>query len=1479
MAEESGTNRGGPGLHSPTGRRRSSRGLQGAAASKSQVELEKVLGITVSSNSSITCDANSGLIAYPAGCVVVLLCPRKNKQTHIFNTCSKPFSALSFSPDGKFIVTGDSGHKPAVRVWDAAEKVLVSEMFGHKYGVSCVCFSNDMKYVVSVGYQHDMVVNVWDWKVDNIVAKNKVSSKVTAVSFSEDSSYFVTVGNRHVKFWYMEPAKKHQVNGTVPLVGRSGLLGDLHNNTFCSVACGKGKTAGSTFCISASGILCQFSQKRILEKCIKLKVAASSCLSVTEKFVFCGCEDGIVRIFDAQSLQYLSDLPKPHPLGMDVTLGIDPSVLFAKQADATYPDTCALVYDESNQWLCCVYNDHSLYVWDVNNTRKVGKVYSALYHSSYVWNVEIYPEAEQKALVLHGSFFTCSSDNTIRLWNIEQGSTLNLRRNIYSNDLHKVIYVDNNVQHLKDVSGTSEKSDARDPKRGVRVLKVRPDGHHLASGDRAGSIRIYDLETFEEYLTIEAHDGEVLCLEYSHPLTGLMLLASASRDRLLHVFNVERDYALTQTLDDHSASITSVKFAGEKDQMHMISCGADKSIYFRPAQLVPEGITFHRLHHIVEKTTLYDMDVDVSQKTVAVACQDKNIRFYNVLSGKQERALKGSASGGALLKVQMDPSGTFFATSCSNKNISLFDLHSGECVAAVYGHSDIVTDMKFTYDCRRLITVSGDSCVFIWQLDPAMTCSMRQRLRDIAPKPAKPPANPRRETWITHFLEGSHSSEDFFLDKTSGAEDPSNLTPSRDGLETDPSFLQTNGRLPLWMRKQDGDKKDTPKRSVQNAYQPRGRWAQNDSSLAIRNLLDNACESCVCTPNHDQCDMSFIFDADLDGVEPQNLHHLLEQSEAGEQPPSHHTFIFDVTLDSDIKLQSMESSGSIFYPSSSWDNCREESDFAVEEHHTLSDTFDLGDGTGVTDFFSSLQDREEADSLMSDGGSEAGLDENDSQENSHPSSPDQEKFFMEHFETLTDVYEEKFDNSLSDLLPDDYGSDFVNPRLSISARFHSHCLKNSRDGDLPLLNGHQSTTSGKAPAETECGHQSQPRKPAEKAADGGLLDGLEKRKPTKRSDVSKLTPTLPKLMVNDKAALRTFFPGCWASKDKQTNKGKNKTYMGATASSKAKILRSVSMGENLNTTQVEDQKKTTHLSRPESTMDLFCFEQDESHEPVTLNDKTVLISASHRQIPLDGQEPKARSFLNVTNIISDNVLMPPPAACGVTSRLKKAKSVSNLAKPCGKDESSSCDVQKPKWDSLKVARATEKMVDSHGVPKRRYSSAYRSPVLPDCNRRFSIAEIHTSGSPANYLLPIKLDSESCSPGVFASKDVSESPAPSSSHREESSMKGILSQCEAAIEDLHGAFQKALKVYHEIECCDGSQDEKMQLRSLFSNAFDHIQSAIELVEIGGKANPAGDLDSAGQRSKNPTLDLLEHYSEMLLSLMRQKIDHKPLYCEN
>uniref|UniRef100_A0A8D2IH16 WD repeat domain 62 n=1 Tax=Varanus komodoensis TaxID=61221 RepID=A0A8D2IH16_VARKO len=740
-------------------------------------------------------------------CVVVIFNPQKNKQRHIFNTSRKTVSALSFSPDGKYIVTGEHGHRPAVRVWDIREKAQVLELHGHNHGVACVAFSPSMKYLVSVGYPHDTAVNVWDWKKGTLIASNKVSCKVMAISFLEDS-YFVTVGHRHVKFWFLDVSREAQVKETVPLVGRSGLLGELHDNAFCGVACGRGRMPGSTFCILHSGLLCQFNERRVLEKWIDLKVSAAHCLCISEELIFCGCANGTVRLFQAHDMQYLTDLPKPHLLGVDAAGGEATSL--PEHRRAAYPDTIALAFDVCHHWLSCVYKDHSLYVWDVKNHNRVGKVWSGLFHSSFVWNVEV-----------RG----CLADLSVG----------GCAESLHGHSLLKVVYVEKNTRHLQDppsVLDRAENASCLDAKPGVRVLQVSPDGQHLASGDRAGNLRIHKLTCMDKVMKIEAHDSEVLCLEYSKPETGMTLLASASRDRLIHVLNVEQNYKLEQTLDDHSSAITAVKFTGNGD-IRLISCGADKSIYFRSAQKAVDGVSFVRTHHVAGKATLYDMDIDITQKYVAVACQDRNVRVYSTVTGKQKCCYKGSQGedGGLVGDVQLDPSGTFLATSCSDKSISIIDFRSGECVAKMFGHSEVVTGMKFSFDCKRLITVSGDSCIFIWRLSPEITSCMKQHLRE-----------------LDQAQEQKKAGEGGFLASVTSRYEACNPCISVAHVcvflpccSPAPTYLLSNGKMPMWAKRLLGEADTSDGASSFDSrvsYQPQGRWAESINQEPIKTIAD-----------------------------------------------------------------------------------------------------------------------------------------------------------------------------------------------------------------------------------------------------------------------------------------------------------------------------------------------------------------------------------------------------------------------------------------------------------------------------------------------------------------------------------------------------------------------------------------------------------------------------------------------------------------
>uniref|UniRef100_A0A8C1Q4R7 WD repeat domain 62 n=1 Tax=Cyprinus carpio TaxID=7962 RepID=A0A8C1Q4R7_CYPCA len=1376
-----------------------------------RVVLEKVLGITASSSSALTCDPNTGLVAYPAGCVIVILSPKKNKQTHIFNTSRKTFSALAFSQNGKYLVTGESGHMPCVRVWDVAERTQVAEVQCHKYGVACVSFSPNGSYIVSVGYQHDRTVSVWEWKKGTVIASNKVSSRVLAVSFSEDNSYFVTAGNRHVRFWYLDASKERRVNSTVPLIGRSGLLGEHQNSQFCGLACGRGSMASSTYCITHTGLLCQFNSNRQLDSWVDLKTTSAQCLSVSETFVFCGCADGTVRVFSPQDLHYITTLHRPHCLGVDVSQGTQPGHLFGANPEAQYPDTLALTFDPVTRHLTCVYNDHSVYVWDVRDIRSVGKVYSALYHSGCVWSVETYPELEDSsaACLSPGSFLTCSSDNTIRLWKRDSGH--GLRHNLYSQDIVRIVYVDDDTQYLKAEAEKAEGA-SQDGKSGIRVLGISPDGQHLAAGDRSGNLRIFGLQFMDELQKIEAHDSEVLCLAFSPTETGMHLLASASRDRLIHIFDMENKCNLVQTVYDHSASITAIKFTGLSSELCMVSCGADKSIYFRSAEKTSEGLNFSRSHHIVEKSTLYDMDLDATRTHTAIACQDRNVRVYNVQSGKMKKCFKGSLNDdGTLLKVQLDPSGMFLATSCSDKNICIFDYESGECVATLFGHSGKIT-------CLMLVCVfvCMSSCVFVWRLDSQMTNSMRKRLAErkqqagvtVQRAPSKQQAI-RRETYITvpfNMLPHMEEEEEGSLMPEETPEDGVEDCRTPDRLDStdasvDSLVLQTNGKMPMWVRRLGGrGENDGVGVANRSQYQPQGRWAVQSDPLAIRTVLEMKSMQLPLshTPSRAVGEEEFEEDSRF---HPRSFDSLLDEDvdddlEEEEKICSDSRDGFSSSLQGPNFLQlphgeenfhpelsSPDKTGYILYPANSTALSTGEGEFDVkalcegagddpEEEELSPDSACSAESPASHSDQPHDQDTDSLSQVSSTGSSGVEEDEEESGTLLH-----------QHFDSLGVAANEKFNTDSSSLRPTTE-SNFLNPRLSISTRFLSR-----------FQSPHNAVNT----------------------------TGILSTKPTSSACDTSVTRS-------------------------------RQSYMGPTASSRAKITQSNSV-ESLNVCTSEE----VQLNAPSLSLDLSV---DQSKENIVPPSSSAVSSGSSHQTPAVSTPAlgnhSARAALRLDLVGPSRASLSPVSLKSRLGKVERAES--------------------PRRKAL----VTPTEMRSLGKECRKQMVNIEQSLVSKTSSRFSagsetFARSSTVSETSHSVVEDLQFTEACG-NTLATTQTNSDPTENNCVGEDTGFSAeslSVQMCKEMVNELWQTIHKATGFYNELCSVPERSEQQEQMKSILQEVFVGVQSELnclcpqETRPSPQSARPVPEDSPGRQLRDDRTVALLEKYSEMLLLRMTEK----------
>lgn len=167
-------------------------------------------------------------------------------------------------------------------------------------------------------------------------------------------------------------------------------------------------------------------------------------------------------------------------------------------------------------------------------------------------------------------------------------------------------------------------------------------------------------------------------------------------------------------------------------------------------------------------------------------------------------------------------------------------------MATMYGHSELVTGLRFTNDGKHLVSVSGDGCVFIWKLPHDMMVTMQARLTQQSARAAKEsrratynagsggPLSPELKTDSEEF--GSPPPEIF---------DPNAHANAGSSIEDDYRF--SVGQLPLWAKKQIGE--SNPPKSSSSAGNnfkggvdlPKGRWAQrmdttNASGITVKSV-------------------------------------------------------------------------------------------------------------------------------------------------------------------------------------------------------------------------------------------------------------------------------------------------------------------------------------------------------------------------------------------------------------------------------------------------------------------------------------------------------------------------------------------------------------------------------------------------------------------------------------------------------------------
>jgi WD40 repeat protein len=287
-------------------------------------------------------------------------------------------------------------------------------------------------------------------------------------------------------------------------------------------------------------------------------------------------------------------------------------------------------------------------------------------------------------------FLSCSSDKTIRLWDVENG--LELRR----------------------FEGHA----------GPVTSLVSLDDRHALSGSTDNTLRLWDVETGKELRRFEGHEGAVTTLAV---LDGSVL--SGSEDNTVRLWDLrtgeelrrffptganeppppkEVDIELWQSL---GVGVGVISLA-TTDVGRFVCSHSDKTLRLWDVASGSEVRPFVSAGEF--KCPVLSLAALGSHRLLSGGSKAGGLQLWDVETGRELRELTGVRFWATCLAV-LDKSRVVVGTA-GYCDVEVWDVESGEKLHSFGGHSSSVTSVA-VLDRRRLLSASTDRTIRLWDMD------------------------------------------------------------------------------------------------------------------------------------------------------------------------------------------------------------------------------------------------------------------------------------------------------------------------------------------------------------------------------------------------------------------------------------------------------------------------------------------------------------------------------------------------------------------------------------------------------------------------------------------------------------------------------------------------------------------------------------------------------------------------------------------
>jgi eukaryotic-like serine/threonine-protein kinase len=597
-----------------------------------------------------------------------------------------PVRSVSWSPDGKRILTGSDD--TTAKVWDAATGQELLTLTGHTGEVSSAAWSPDGKRILTGSY--DKTAKVWDAeKGQELVAVEGHMGSLFSVSWSPDGKRILTGSeDKTAKVWDVATGQE-----VITLTGHS-----LQVSSVSWSPDGKRILTGS-YDKTAKVWDAEMGQELVTFKG-HVGSLFSAAWSPDGKRILTGSYDNTAKVWDAETGQELLALK-----------GHKQFVLSA----AWSPDGKRILTGSQ---------DKTTKVWDAEKGQEVLTLKG---HLNWVFSAAWSPDGKR--------ILTGSADKTAKVWNAATGQeVLNLKEHI--NWVSSVSWSPDGKRIL---TGSEDKSaKVWDAKTGQELLTVNghsagvmcvswsPDGNRIVTGSEDTTAKVWDVATGQEVLALKGHTSWVSGVAWSPD--GKRIL-TGSADLTAKVWDAETGQELL-TLNEHTDRVNGVAWSA--DGQRILTGSHDNTAKVWDAATGHEVLTLTG-HTLPVSSVSWSPD----GKRILTGSWDYHAKVWDAVTGQEVVTLKGHSDG--LFAVSWSPDGERIVTGGGDKTAMVWDAEKREEILAVTGHASGVSSVAWSPDGKKVFAWNDAGRVLAWDTTTGQPVAADNPPSKPAPGPARSP--------------------------------------------------------------------------------------------------------------------------------------------------------------------------------------------------------------------------------------------------------------------------------------------------------------------------------------------------------------------------------------------------------------------------------------------------------------------------------------------------------------------------------------------------------------------------------------------------------------------------------------------------------------------------------------------------------------------------------------------------------------------